>query len=208
MMPASRVPLKGEGSRIISRLRRVFNLSGSEIVVILLLALVVLGPEKLPDAIRRFGRTYGELKRMSTSFQDEMRSTLEEPMREMRETADLLREQADFTRYADEKPQKPKSGNPMDEAEALHAADDVDPIDDVDEIDDLDDSGDVDDGGDLDDGGDVDDGGDLDDGGELADEEASGDDAEAIVDIGETVSADDGGAPGETDDTDGEHSTA
>ncbi|MET0326059.1 MAG: twin-arginine translocase TatA/TatE family subunit, partial [Ilumatobacteraceae bacterium] len=27
----------------------MFNLSGTEIVVILLLALVVLGPEKLPD---------------------------------------------------------------------------------------------------------------------------------------------------------------
>lgn len=74
----------------------MFNLSGSEIVIILLLALVVLGPEKLPDAIRRFGKLYGELKRMSSSFQDEMRSTLDEPMREMRETADLLREQATF----------------------------------------------------------------------------------------------------------------
>jgi sec-independent protein translocase protein TatB len=30
----------------------VFNMSGSEIVVILLLALIVLGPEKLPEAIR------------------------------------------------------------------------------------------------------------------------------------------------------------
>jgi sec-independent protein translocase protein TatB len=37
----------------------VFNLSGSEIVVILLLALIVLGPEKLPEAIRRFARVYG-----------------------------------------------------------------------------------------------------------------------------------------------------
>ena len=54
----------------------MFNLSGSEIIVILLLALVVLGPEKLPDAIRRAGRTYAELKRMGNSFQDEVRSVL------------------------------------------------------------------------------------------------------------------------------------
>ena len=40
----------------------MFNLSGSEIIVIFLLALVVLGPEKLPEAIRRAGRTYAELK--------------------------------------------------------------------------------------------------------------------------------------------------
>ena len=74
----------------------MFNISGTEIVVILLLALVVLGPEKLPDAMRKAGRTYAELKRMSTSFQDEMRNALDEPMKEMRDTADLLRSAATF----------------------------------------------------------------------------------------------------------------
>ncbi|MGZ0193761.1 MAG: twin-arginine translocase TatA/TatE family subunit, partial [Acidimicrobiales bacterium] len=52
----------------------MFNLQGSEIVVILLLALVILGPEKLPDAIRKFAQTYGELKKMGTGFQSEFRS--------------------------------------------------------------------------------------------------------------------------------------
>ena len=75
----------------------MFNLSGSEIVVILLLALVVLGPEKLPDAIRRAGRTYSELKKMGNSFQAEMKSVLDEPMKEMRETADLLKKSMDFS---------------------------------------------------------------------------------------------------------------
>ena len=111
----------------------MFNLSGSEIVVILLLALVVLGPEKLPDAMRRFGRVYGELKRMSTSFQEEMRSTLEEPMREMRDTADMIRDEADFTKLD---PEKPTSGNPMEEG---LAEDDLDDDDDDDEFDDVDD---------------------------------------------------------------------
>lgn len=74
----------------------MFNLSGSEIVVILLLALVVLGPEKLPDALRRAGKTYAELKKMSSTFQSEMRNALDEPMNEMRETADLLRKSAEL----------------------------------------------------------------------------------------------------------------
>ncbi|MFV0306690.1 MAG: twin-arginine translocase TatA/TatE family subunit [Desertimonas sp.] len=74
----------------------MFNLSGSEIVVILLLALVVLGPEKLPDALRRAGKTYAELRRMGTSFQREMRDVMDEPMREMRETTDLIRKSATF----------------------------------------------------------------------------------------------------------------
>ncbi len=73
----------------------MFNLQGSEIVVILLLALVVIGPEKLPDAIRKFSQTYSELKKMSTGFQSELKSALDEPMREMRETANLVRDAAD-----------------------------------------------------------------------------------------------------------------
>lgn len=70
----------------------MFNLSGSEIVVILLLALVVLGPEKLPDAIRRFGRTYGELRKMSRGFQNEFKQAFDEPVRELRETARLTKD--------------------------------------------------------------------------------------------------------------------
>ena len=70
----------------------MFNLSGSEIVVIVLLALIVLGPEKLPEAIRRFGRVYGELKRMSTGFQTEFKNAFDEPMRELRETAQLTKD--------------------------------------------------------------------------------------------------------------------
>ncbi len=75
----------------------MFNVSGGEIIVILLLALVVLGPEKLPEALRRAGRTYAELKKMGNSFQSEMRSVLDEPMKEMRDTADLLRKAVDVT---------------------------------------------------------------------------------------------------------------
>ncbi|MEO5723123.1 MAG: twin-arginine translocase TatA/TatE family subunit [Ilumatobacteraceae bacterium] len=74
----------------------MFNLSGSELVFLLLIALVVLGPEKLPEAVRKFGKVYGEFKKMSTGFQSEMRSVLEEPMREMRDTADALRKAANI----------------------------------------------------------------------------------------------------------------
>jgi sec-independent protein translocase protein TatB len=69
----------------------VFNLSGSEVIVLLLLALIVLGPERLPDAIRSFGRVYGQVRRMGEGFQQEMRTVLEEPMRELRDTAELAR---------------------------------------------------------------------------------------------------------------------
>lgn len=70
----------------------MFNLSGSEIVIILLLALIVLGPEKLPDAIRRFGRIYGELRKMGSGFQSEFRNAFDEPLKELRETAQMTRD--------------------------------------------------------------------------------------------------------------------
>ena len=70
----------------------MFNLSGSEIVVILLLALIVLGPEKLPEAIRRFGRVYGELRRMSRGFQTDIKTAFEEPVRELKQTAQLTKD--------------------------------------------------------------------------------------------------------------------
>ena len=73
----------------------MFNLQGSEIFVILLIALVVLGPERLPDAVRRFMQTYNELKKMGTGFQSEIKSALDEPMREMRDTAKMVRDSVD-----------------------------------------------------------------------------------------------------------------
>lgn len=79
----------------------MFNFSGSEIIFLLLLALIILGPEKLPDAIRSFGRTYAEFKKMTTGFQSELKQVLDEPMREMRQTADAIRQAADFDAAAD-----------------------------------------------------------------------------------------------------------
>jgi sec-independent protein translocase protein TatB len=70
----------------------VFNVTGVEVVLLLLVALIVLGPEKLPEAVRRFGRLYGELKRMSQGFQTELRDALEEPSRELRSTMQAARD--------------------------------------------------------------------------------------------------------------------
>jgi len=81
--------------------RAMFNLSGSEIVFLLLLALIVLGPEKLPEAVRRFGKAYAEFKKMSTGFQSELKTALDEPMREMRETAEAFKKAANFDFDAD-----------------------------------------------------------------------------------------------------------
>jgi sec-independent protein translocase protein TatB len=49
---------------------------GGEILVILLVALIVLGPQKLPDAARQLGRVVGEFRRMSAGFQSELRDAM------------------------------------------------------------------------------------------------------------------------------------
>lgn len=52
----------------------MFNIGGWELLVILVLALVVLGPDKLPEAAREFGRISGQLREMARGFQREFDS--------------------------------------------------------------------------------------------------------------------------------------
>jgi sec-independent protein translocase protein TatB len=69
----------------------MFNLTGSEIMFLLIIGLVVLGPEKLPDAIRRVGRLYAELKRMSSGVQTDLRQVMDEPLKEMMNTTNSMK---------------------------------------------------------------------------------------------------------------------
>jgi sec-independent protein translocase protein TatB len=64
----------------------VFNVGAGELLVILLIALIVLGPDKLPDAARKMGNVMSELRRMSSGFQNEMRSAMDEVTRTPLET--------------------------------------------------------------------------------------------------------------------------
>ena len=69
----------------------MFNVDGGKLIVIILAALVVLGPEELPGMLRRVGRLYGELRRLSDGVQHDLRSTFADPANELRQTSDLLR---------------------------------------------------------------------------------------------------------------------
>ena len=62
------------------------NLGGGEILVILLVALIVLGPTKLPPAVRQVGKVVGEIRRIGQGFQQELREAAK-PLQEA--TADL-----------------------------------------------------------------------------------------------------------------------
>ena len=91
------------------------NIGGAEVLVILLVALIVLGPTKLPVAIRQVGRFVGEMRRIGAGFQQELREATEplrEPLRktqaalkaadkELREATKPLKETADGLKASD-----------------------------------------------------------------------------------------------------------
>ncbi|MEM8904187.1 MAG: Sec-independent protein translocase protein TatB, partial [Actinomycetota bacterium] len=54
------------------------NLGSGEILVILLVALLVLGPTRLPEAARQVGKAMRTIRSVSTGFQDEMRHAMED----------------------------------------------------------------------------------------------------------------------------------
>ena len=53
------------------------SLGPAEILVILVVALIVLGPKKLPEAGRQVGKAIAEVRKWSQGFQDEIRSTID-----------------------------------------------------------------------------------------------------------------------------------
>lgn len=56
----------------------MFNIGGGEFLVIALIALIVLGPQRLPEAARQVGKVMGDLRRVSSGFQNELKSALDE----------------------------------------------------------------------------------------------------------------------------------
>lgn len=60
----------------------MFNVGGGELLVIMLVALIILGPAKLPEVARQVGAMARELRRISSGFQDEMKAALDEPIEE------------------------------------------------------------------------------------------------------------------------------
>ena len=56
------------------------NLGWAEIAVIAVVALMVLGPEKLPGAARQIGNVIRQVRKISTGFQQELQNALDEPI--------------------------------------------------------------------------------------------------------------------------------
>ncbi len=55
----------------------MFNIGSGEMLVIFLLALIVLGPERLPKAMGQVGRAVAQMRKLSSGFQDEIRRAMD-----------------------------------------------------------------------------------------------------------------------------------
>ena len=55
----------------------MFNVGGPEVMVILLVALIVLGPQQLPKAIRSVTSVMNELRKVSSGFQSEIQKVMD-----------------------------------------------------------------------------------------------------------------------------------
>src|SRR2546430_16830939 len=73
----------------------VFNLGMSEIVVILVVALVFLGPKKLPELASGLGKMIRELRKATADIKNEIEldETIRKPVEELREAMNLHTEE-------------------------------------------------------------------------------------------------------------------
>ncbi len=74
----------------------MLNLGGGEILVILMIALLVLGPSRLPGAGRQIGRALAEFRRMSSGVQEDLREAMN--VEGVRETVNQVRDALDVPR--------------------------------------------------------------------------------------------------------------
>ncbi len=60
----------------------MFDIAWTEILVVATIAIIVVGPKELPGMLRAFGKTFGQIRRMSREFQSTFNDALREAERE------------------------------------------------------------------------------------------------------------------------------
>ena len=60
----------------------MFNIGGGELLIIILVIIIFIGPSKLPEVANTLGRLSTTIRRLNQSFQDEIRDSFEDPIEE------------------------------------------------------------------------------------------------------------------------------
>ncbi|EFL51317.1 twin-arginine translocation protein, TatB subunit [Solidesulfovibrio fructosivorans JJ]] len=64
----------------------MFGIGSTELVVILIVALIVIGPSKLPDLMRTLGKGMAEFRRMSSDVKSTFEAEVDRAEREQRQS--------------------------------------------------------------------------------------------------------------------------
>jgi len=64
----------------------IFGVGLPEVTVILILALIIFGPKKLPELGKQLGKTLKSLKTASNEFQNEIEKVMNDPENNISET--------------------------------------------------------------------------------------------------------------------------
>lgn len=96
------------------------NIGIPELIVILIVALLVIGPKKLPDVAKALGKGLAEFKRAMEDVRDEMN------VREVKEEVDGLKDSLLFKKSYEEDKKKDVS-SPEDDFPGEHPAQDPQP---------------------------------------------------------------------------------
>lgn len=105
------------------------NLTGGELVIIALVALVVLGPERLPEMARSAGKMLHKVRTMTEGVQSEVRDVMADPsMQPLKELGELaVRPRQKLAEYALEAEAEERAKKEAQQAAAAElAADDTD----------------------------------------------------------------------------------
>lgn len=106
----------------------MFDIGWSELLIIAIVAVVVVGPRELPGMLRTFGKYVGQMRRMAGDFQrqfndalkeaelDEVRKGIESvrsvnPLNQMKDSLNPLKSAGEDLRKAIEDPAAPKVGS-------------------------------------------------------------------------------------------------
>ena len=96
----------------------MFNVTGGELVIVFMAALVVLGPERLPDAARTVGKLMAQIRDVSQGFQRELKSALDEVAEPLQAVTRPQLHAVDGGVKADSKSPDPDTPDPTDKPQS------------------------------------------------------------------------------------------
>ncbi|MEG6505800.1 Sec-independent protein translocase protein TatB [Nitratidesulfovibrio sp. 1201_IL3209] len=106
----------------------MFGIGSTELLVIMVVALIVLGPKNLPNIARTLGKAMGEFRRVSTDFQRTLNTEIELDDHERRKKEaekeffdDKAKAEAPKDEAAKAEPQKAEAAKPATEADGKSA---------------------------------------------------------------------------------------